>query len=143
MSILVDPQKEAFAQSRFSGKTIVEAHYAAGFAGDKASASRLNRQHDVQERIAELFREAAAQTAYEKTNAVRDLLSIIHTPPSNADDDNPLCEVRMGKDGPYHRLPPKLQAMARLIKLMAWDEPVIVEVELKDNFRDLLVEIRR
>jgi hypothetical protein len=49
----------------------------------------------------------------------------------------------MGKDGPYHRLPPKLQAMSRLIKLMAWDEPVIVEVELKDNFRDLLAEIRR
>ncbi len=79
-------RQEAFAQARFAGRTIVEAHYAAGFAGDKASASRLNRQHDVQERIAELFRETAA----EKTNAIRDLLAI--TPLCS----RPLSRLRTG-----------------------------------------------
>src|SRR6187200_637643 len=105
MNPLADPQMEAFAQARFAGKTLVEAHYAAGYAGDKASASRLNQLHEVKERIAELYRERAADTAYEKTSAVRDLLTIIHTAPSDASEDHPLCEVRMGKNGPYHRLP--------------------------------------
>jgi hypothetical protein len=52
MSVLADSQHEAFAQARFAGKSLTEAHYAAGYAGDKASASRLNRLHEVQERIA-------------------------------------------------------------------------------------------
>jgi phage terminase small subunit len=141
MSILANEQHEAFAQARFAGQSLTEAHYTAGFAGDKASASRLNRTHEVQERIAELFREAAAQVAYEKTDAARDLLAIIHTPPSDADEDHPLCEVRMGKDGPYHRLPPKLQAMARLIKLMGWDQPLKIEVRLKDTLGDILYHV--
>src|SRR4051794_13366667 len=60
MPTLENEQHETFAQARFAGKTLVEAHYAAGYAGDKASASRLNQVHEVRERIAELFREAAA-----------------------------------------------------------------------------------
>jgi hypothetical protein len=138
MPSLENEQHESFAQARFAGKTLVEAHYAAGYAGDKASASRLNQLHEVKERIAELYRERATETAYEKTSAVRDLLAIIHTAPFDAEEDNPMCEVRIGKDGPYHRLPGKLQAMARLIKLMGWDHPVEIKVELKNNFLDHL-----
>src|SRR4029079_649897 len=104
--LLENSQHEAFAQARFAGKSLVEAHYAAGYAGDKASASRLGQLFEIKERIAELYREAAAQTAYEKAHAVRDLLGIIHACASEASDDNPLCEVRMGKDGPCYRFPP-------------------------------------
>jgi phage terminase small subunit len=143
MALLSNSQHEAFAQARFSGKSLLEAHYAAGYAGDKATASRLNHLPEITERIAELYREAAAQTTYEKSHAVQDLLAIIHACASEAAEDNPLCEVRIGKHGPYYRFPPKLQAMARLIKLMGWDEPVKVEVELKDNCRELLASIRR
>jgi len=124
MPILSDSQHEAFAQARFAGKTLVEAHYAAGYAGDKASAFKLNQLFEVKERIAELYREAATQTIYEKTHAVRDLLAIIHACAADANAENPLCESRLGKNGTYYRFPPKLQAMARLIKLMDWDQPV-------------------
>jgi hypothetical protein len=143
MAVLENEQHESFAQARFDGKTLVEAHYAAGCAGDKASASRLNQLHEVKERIAELYRERAADTAYEKTHALRDLLAIIHTAPSDASEDHPLCEVRMGKNGPYHRLPGKLQAMSRLIKLMGWDNPVQSEVEEVDTLRDWLIKERK
>jgi hypothetical protein len=141
--VLENPQHEAFAQARFAGKTLVEAHYSAGYAGDKASASRLGQLHEIKERIAELYREAAAQTAYDKTHAVRDLLGIIHACPADAGADNPLCEPRMGKDGTRYRFPPKLQAMARLIKLMAWDKPDKPEVEVVDTLTEWLIKERK
>ena len=124
MAILENPQHEAFAQARFAGKSLVEAHSAAGYAGDKASAYDLNQLFEVKERIAELYREAASQAIYEKTHAVRDLLAIVHACAADANAENPLCEPRLGKDGLYYRFPAKLQAMARLIKLMGWDQPV-------------------
>ena len=142
MPTLPNPHHEAFAQARFAGKSLVEAHEAAGFSGAKASASRLNHLPEVRERIAELHREAAAMSACEKTSIVQDLLAIIHSAPADVSEDHPLCEVRMGRDGPYHRLPPKLQALARLIKLMGWDQPVKIEVEQRDTLRDLLAKIR-
>jgi hypothetical protein len=79
---------------------------------------------------------------YAKADAIRDLIAIIHARSSDAADDNPLCELRMGKNGPYHRFPPKLQAMSRLMKLMGWDQPEKVEVGLKDNFVELLHKVR-
>src|SRR6187402_1690580 len=98
MPILENTQHEAFAQARFSGKSLVAAHYAAGYAGDKASAFKLGQLFKIKERIAELYREAAAEAVYEKTHAVQDLLAIIHACPADATADNPLCEPRMGKD---------------------------------------------
>jgi hypothetical protein len=149
---LANAQHEAFAQARFAGQTQLEAYQAAGFGTSdscKVAASRLARQPDIQERIAELYRERAAESVYDKAGAVRDLLSIIHTAPSDVDGDHPLCEVRMGKDGTCHRFPPKLQAMARLIKLMGWDAPPPPSAaesesgeERPDTLRDWIVAIR-
>jgi hypothetical protein len=84
-----------------------------------------------------------ADTAYNRDNAIRDLVAIIHARSTEAGEDNPLCEVRLGKNGLHYRFPPKLQAMSRLMKLMGWNEPVKVEVELQDNFIALLARIRR
>jgi hypothetical protein len=151
MSLLANEAHEAFAQSRFAGHTLVEAHQTAGLGGDKVAASRLARLPEVRERIAELYRERAAETAYDKSSAVRDLLTIIHTSPADAEEagaEHPLCEVRMGKDGPYHRFPPKLQAMARLIRLMDWDNVTgsgpneADEAEKRDTLTDWLAAIR-
>jgi hypothetical protein len=80
---------------------------------------------------------------YTRADAARDLVTIIHATSHDAGEDNPLCEVRLGKNGLYYRFPPKLQAMSRLMKLMGWCEPEKIEVELKDNFIELLARIRR
>jgi hypothetical protein len=162
---LANEAHERFAQARFTGQTLAEAYRAAGLssvtsaeqdavAKVKIAASRLARQPEVQERIAELYRERAAEAVYEKTSAVRDLLAIIHTSPADAEEagaEHPLCEVRIGKDGTYHRFPPKLQAMARLIKLMNWDAVVrppradgadLPDEERRDTLRDWLAAER-
>jgi hypothetical protein len=149
---LANEAYERFAQSRFAGQTLAEAYQAAGLfsvasakedaaASLKFAASHLARQPEVQERIAELYRERAAEIAYDKASAMRDLLAIIHTSPADAEEggaEHPLCEVRMGKDGTYHRFPPKLQAMARLIKLMGWDQMPEPEPEADEERRDTL-----
>src|SRR4051794_19770139 len=80
-------QHEAFAQARFSGKSLTEAHYAAGYAGDKSRASKLSQLFEIKERIAELYREAATQTPYEKSD-VGDLLTIFHTAPAQTPNKN-------------------------------------------------------
>src|SRR5436190_11484374 len=109
MAILENPQHEAFSQARFAGKSLLEAHYVAGYAGDRVGANEINQLFEVKERIAELYREAASQTIYDKTHAVRDLLAIVHACAADANAGNPLCEPRLGKEGLYYRFPPKLQ----------------------------------
>src|SRR3954462_14034336 len=118
MPILTDSQHEAFAQARFTGRTLMEAFSDARFTGVKASAAKLAQRFDIKERIAELFRDAASRSVYDKASGVKDLLGIIHACPSEAAEDNPLCERRLGKNGDYYRFPSKLAAMSRLIKLM-------------------------
>jgi hypothetical protein len=143
MPPLSDAHHETFAQARFAGKSIEEAYAAAGFTGQKTSASKFNRLPEIRERLAELHREAAAETTYEKTHAVHDLLAIIHACPADAGADNPLCEPRMSKDGTCYRFPPKLHAMARLIKLMGWDKCVVTKVEPVDTLREWLIKERQ
>jgi hypothetical protein len=142
MPLLANSQHEAFAQARFAGKSLLEALEAAGLTGCKATASNLNRLSEVRERVTALYREAAAEASYQKTSAIRDLIAIIHACPSDAGPGEPLCETRLGKDGPYYRFPPKLQAMARLIKLMGWIDPAACESSPKNYFAELVADVR-
>jgi hypothetical protein len=142
MSALTNSQHEAFAQARFAGKSLTEALEAAGLTGCKATASNLNRLPEVRERVTALYREAATKATYQKTSAVRDLITVIHACPSDAGPGEPLCELRLGKDGPYYRFPPKLQAMARLIKLMGWIDPSAFEPAPKNYFAELMADAR-
>ena len=142
MSIIPNPSHEAFAQARFAGKSLVESLEASGLQGDESTASQLSRTPEVRGRVAELFRAAATQSAYEKREAVQDLLAILHTCPADVTEDSPLCEVRRGAGDPSYRLPSKQQALSRLIKLMDWDHPEENKEEKRDTMRDLLHAIR-
>jgi hypothetical protein len=146
MAALENPQHEAFAQARFAGQSLEQSSNTAGLrtgdGGAQTSASRLARLPEIQERIAELYRDRVAEVSYNKAAAVRDLLSILHTPPSETDEHHPLCEVRMGRNGAYHRLPSKLQALSRLIKLMGWDDVVKVGPPCQDTMTERIADIR-
>lgn len=54
MPILQNPRHEAFAQARAKGALLKDAFEDAGFAPDTSHASRLGREPEVAERIAEL-----------------------------------------------------------------------------------------
>lgn len=130
MSALKNSKHEAFARARFRGLTVPEAYREAGYSGKGAhNSTMMNRRKDVRARVAELHQEAADALAYEKLDAVKDLVAIIRARPSEARKGHPLAEGRWCRTGRFYRFPDKLEALAQLIRLMGWDEPVKVKVE--------------
>ena len=126
------PLQEAFAQGRFLGMGVKEAYKAAGYSGDSAQrASRVNQHPPVKARIAQLRKAAEDALPYKKHEALNDLIAMIHASPSEASADHPLCEMRMGQEGPYYRFPCKLQAIVQLVRLMGWNQPEKVQVRLR------------
>jgi hypothetical protein len=147
MNPLSNSRHEAFAQARFSGMSVMEAYRAAGYVGELPQiASKVSQHPDVKARLMELHNAAAKVMAYERLDAIKDLLTIVKARPSEAAADHPLCEVRTGRNGQYHRFPSKLRAMARLVKIMGWDEPPKVndeEPEPTDRLTLLLMKVRK
>jgi hypothetical protein len=119
------------------------AYQAAGYTGDTPNlAWRLNSMPAVKARIAELNGTVEAATGYAKDDAVRDLVTIIHSNPAQAGPDHPLCEERMTSWGSYHRFPSKLAALALLIKLLCWHQPVQEQQPPRDTLQEWLAKER-
>jgi hypothetical protein len=124
MPTLTNTRHEAFAQARFRGLSVMDAYREAGYEGEAPqTASKVSQNSEVKARLMELHNAAATVMAFQRLDLINDLVTIIKASPSEAAADHPLCEVHHGRQGKYHRFPPKLRAMARLIKIMAWDEP--------------------
>jgi hypothetical protein len=122
MPELSNTRYEAFAQARFRGCTVSAAYVAAGFTGQKTNASRISRRPEVRARIAELQHRAAMRAGYDISDAVQDLAGIIRARPGDANKDNPLCEARETRKGEVeYFFPPKLAALERLAKMLAWE----------------------
>jgi hypothetical protein len=153
MSALKNPRHEAFALARFRGLTVPEAYREAGYVGKgDHNCTVVNRRADVRARVAELHQGVAERIAYEKLDAVKDLVTIIRALPSEARKGHPLAEGRWSSAGRFYRFPDKLEALAQLIRLMGWDEPVKVDASAtvgtnaeppRDTFVELLASIRK
>ena len=130
-----------------------EAYREAGYVGKgDHNCTVVNRRADVRARVAELHKDVADRIAYEKLDAVKDLVTIIRALPSEARKGHPLAEGRWSSKGRFYRFPDKLEALAQLIRLMGWDEPMKVEASAtlganaeapKDTFVELLASIRK
>ena len=141
MPVLANSRHEAFAQARFTGMPVMEAYRVAGYEGQLPQlASKVSQHPEVKERLIELHNAAATVVAYERLDLVQDLMTIIKAKPSEAAAEHPLCEVRMGRQGEYHRFPSKLRALARLVKIMGWDEPPEDDDTEQEQPRDTLKE---
>jgi hypothetical protein len=125
----LSPRQEAFAQARFAGMKVMEAYRAAGYTSEAPQrASRVNCHPLVQARVAALRKAAEDMLPYKRHEAVNDLIALVHASPEEASPTNPLCETRMGHEGPYHRFPCKLAAFGLLSRLMRWHEPPKVKI---------------
>src|SRR3954462_4356497 len=104
MSALISPRHEAFAQARFSGMSVMEAYRAAGYEGATPQVASCVSQHpEVKARLRELHNRAGTIMAYERADAIKDLVAVIKAPPCSASEDHPLCETRSGRNGTYSR----------------------------------------
>lgn len=99
----------------------MEAYQFAGYSGQTPNlAWRLNASPAIRDRIAVLNRDVASSLGYHRTDAERDLMSILKARPSEAGPDHPLCEERLSAWGVYHRFPSKLGALMLLARLKGW-----------------------
>src|SRR4051812_9795579 len=113
MPALENSRQEAFPQARFSGSSVMDSYHAAGYEGQLPQiASKVSQHPEVKARLMELHNAAATVIAYERLDAIKDLVAIIHARPTDEGQDNPLCEMRTGRNGTCHRFPSKLRAMA-------------------------------
>lgn len=76
MPILHNPRHEAFAQARAKGALLNDAYEDAGFAPDRAHASRLAGRDEVAARIAEIKAEQADMDAASPHNVIAALLRV-------------------------------------------------------------------
>lgn len=128
MAILDNARHEAFAQGLAKGMTHEAAFQAAGYKSHRSNAARLSGNDSVRKRVAELQEAQAAKSELGRDQLRQFYIGVILAKPSDAGPDNPLCELRMSKAGPYYAFPCKLGAAAALAKQCGWNEPERHEV---------------
>lgn len=97
MAALENPKHEAFAREVAEGKTLLEAHKAAGYVPDAGNAKRLRKRNEVRERIRELVSEA---TEFANVRRVRVVLEVDRVGRANIRD---FYEPVVGDDGKPER----------------------------------------
>lgn len=159
---LDNPRHEKFAQAVAGGETGAEAYRAIwGTMGKSAeqSASRLRKEVKVASRIDEIcqgYREHVATLEVEaslkseterativatKDEILKMMTETLRAKPSDASLDNPLCDLKMSKAGPYPAFIDKVRAAERICEIMGYN--AAQKVEVKDTTpRESLSELR-
>lgn len=145
MKALNDRQRR-FAQlvvsGRPAGRAYEEAGYDARGASADSAAERLMRSVEVAGLIEELRAENRKASKLEAADILKFYAEIMQAKPSEAGPDNPLCEVRMSKQGPYYAFPCKHKAAEGIRKMCGMDQAEKVDVGVTDELAELMREIR-
>jgi hypothetical protein len=128
--ILENPRHETFSQGLAKGLSADAAYEAAGFSAHRGNAARLSAIESVRARVAELQKTTEAKAEMTRDEAVAMCIEILKSPPSAASMENPLCELKMSKAGPFATFPDKRGVLERLAKLLGWDAPEKHDVTL-------------
>lgn len=122
----MNPKQQKFAELVASGLPASRAYEQAGYIATghaaESSASKLLKSPEVEEYLAGLQDDAAKESKLTRDAAAGMLVDILRSKPSEANMDNPLCELRMSKMGPYAAFPSKAACMERLARLLGWDK---------------------
>lgn len=100
----------------------------------KAAAYGLANRPNIKERINRIGQmalkknELTLEITIEK--ALHFCAKVIMSKPSEANMDNPLCELKMSKMGPYATFPDKLTALSIFTKLKGWNQDVNISVSV-------------
>lgn len=123
MPALENVKHEAFALEVAEGRTLLEAHKAAGYVPDAGNAKRLRKRPEVRSRIQELLNEAAE---FRNVRRVRVVLEVDRVGRANMRD---YYEPEIGEDGqPTRRM--KLRSLLDMPRELT---AAIQEVEFGDD----------
>lgn len=158
------PKHEAFAQKVAAGSSAGEAYREVYTTASKATAEtegpKLLRNPQIALRVEEL---KAAQRAaltedfkVSRGEVIHYLLEVMNTPVGHIDPNHRLCQewteekIQMGeavKTRTKVKMPPKLEAVEKIIKMAGWYSPEKVQIgadaELKESLLALLDSIRK
>lgn len=152
MASLSSVRREKFVHGLLVGMPAAQAYVAAGYCRNTARACRLASRPTVVARLKELREEAALAAAargavMELTDLYVYLERVILTPCGLVHEGHELCQkysktTRGGETTVSVRMPNKLSAVERLIRLRGWYKMGKVTVEKEDTLGDLLRKIR-
>ena len=146
MPVLKNPKYEAFAVLRAMGWPMAKAYVeimgrhkdSAGAPEKRALAwersSVLNKRKDVAARIRELQEQAAEKANWSKARMISYLESVLETPASALDPDNPIVEeIYATSEGMRMKTFSKTEAARLLSKLCGWEAPEKREISVSGS----------
>jgi len=152
MASLNSVRREKFVHGLLTGMPAVQAYVAAGYCRNTARACRLASRPTVKARLQELREEAALEAAargavMRLTDLYVYLEKVILTPCGHVHEGHELCQkisrMKRGAETTVTvRMPNKLVAVERLIRLRGWYKMGQVTVEPEDTLGALLAKIR-
>lgn len=105
------------------------------------------RKHvsDIEEEAATLSAHNKATLIATKDEILKLMTESIRAKPTDARMDNPLCELKMSKQGPYAAFIEKAKAAERICKMMGYDMADKLEVagSIKVTQEDILDAVRK
>ena len=145
MPILRNPKHEKFAQLVVGGMSACQAYMeitGCSVNSGQKNAWRLRENDGVVTRIAELQARNEQKAEMSRAEAVKYLAEVIRSKPSEADEENNLCELAITKQGPVAVFPSKLGAVSQLAKMCGWNEPEKVELGMEAELVAIISKIR-
>jgi hypothetical protein len=133
------PKHEAFVRGLLENKTALDAYEAAGYARDDGNAARLSRNPRVQERLAELQAEIAAET----TVTVQGLINELESARKTATDLKQLSAAIKAIEGKAKLsgllvARQKVEITSNVFERM--DEPREIALAVADNLLEFKIE---
>jgi hypothetical protein len=141
--MLKNARHEKFAQLVAGGMSATKAYCKAGY-GKKAAhvnGPRLMGNDSVASRVRELKGKTAQKLSMTREDLAQFFIATLQAKPSEAKEDNPLCERIMTKAGPCDVFASKLGAASQLAKLCGWNEPEKQDIG-GDGLQQLIAAIR-
>jgi len=148
MPALTNIRHERFVRSMMAGFNATDSYEYAGYKRDKKRACQLSHHPEVMARIAELRNTLEQTTLLDLNKMLVYLEQVILTPAGEVDVRSRLCQEfaqteRAGTTTLRVKMPSKMDAVEKLIKLRGWYAPEKVAMEAGDTLGDLLAKIRK
>ena len=142
MPVLENARYEAFAQAVCKGDLTPTDAYreVLGKAAKDAdvNACRWAKRPPIAARIAELKAETASHCLMSREKFVNSLVAMYEAKPEDASMSNPLCETLVTRGQRIPVFPQKMPVAAQLMKVLGYEKPTEVKVELGDKLSGLL-----
>jgi hypothetical protein len=121
-----------------------EAYRKAGYSARDADTAgpRLSGNVGIAARVAHLKGQTAEACKVDREKAIDILASIVLAKPEEAGADNPLCEVRMSKAGPYFAFPDKAKCLQILGSWLGWEQGTQAENRAAESLNTIMAGIR-